>query len=223
MGRPRPYSRHLRICFRRQHCLRFRSLSLSRLCAHRPTHVCISTRAKAPSYGRYHCYCGQRHPCSCSCGLHKRAPRAQGRSRLRAAQGLRSASRRLRSALLFRKPARPPRTPPPTSRPTAAPGPSCSTLRVPAAQSPSAAPAARERSASAPLQARSAVFPRAPQAPLRGLAPQGREGREGRGPSTPTRSRRTLPHPRALPRGWQERRAATASCCRTPLAPSRLI
>ena len=169
------------------------------------------------------------HPSSCSCGLHKRAPRAQGRSRLRAAQGLRFASRRLKSALQFRKPARPPRTPPPTSRPTAAPGPSCSTLRVPAAQSPSAAPAARKRSASAPLQARYGRsrslrgLSAGSASPLRGLAPQGREEREGRGPSTPTRSRRTLPHPRALPREWREGRAATASGCRTPLTSSRLI
>lgn len=69
----------------------------------------------------------------------------------------------------------------------------------------------------------SAVFPRAPQAPLRGLAPQGREGREERGPSAP-RAHAGRFHMSMHERTEGERGAPQPPPgCRTPLAPSRLI
>ena len=72
-----PRSCHPRACLHRLCCLGFRS---SRSCALRSPHMCICTCAKAPSHGCYPRYCRQRRPCSCLCGLHKQAPRAQGRS-----------------------------------------------------------------------------------------------------------------------------------------------
>ena len=146
----------------------------------------MCTRATAPLCV-YPCFCYR--SCrrrSCQCGLHKQAARAKVARSSAQPKGLRSASRRLQSALLFRKPARPPRKIPPTSNRTAAPGPSCSTLRQPRRRVCLRSygcqrSAVTLRTAPSPLRAApSAVFPRAPQAPFRVLLRRGREEREER-------------------------------------------
>lgn len=141
---------------RRSHRIRMRVRAKARLCG----------------YSRFrHKGCRR---LSCSCGLRRRAARAK----------VARPSRRLQSALLFRKPARPPRKIPPTSNRTAAPGPSCSTLRQPRRRVCLRSygcqrSAVTLRTAPSPLRAApSAVFPRAPQAPYQGLAPQGDEMNE---------------------------------------------
>lgn len=122
--------------------------------------------------------------------MHKQTARAQGRSSaappivgafvpqasaLRRARVLSTGSSHGRGSMRRLAPRSVSQTPPPQHR---AP-PDTDSRRH--GLSNSAAPAARKRSASAPLQAccaRSAVFPRAPQAPYRALASGGTEGGE---------------------------------------------
>ena len=118
----------------------------------------ICTRTKAPSYGCYLCFCRQRHPCSCLCGLHKQAPRAQGRSSVAPPK----------SALQLHAPASR-RVPHSVSQPTppqGTPAPATDPRRH--GLSNSVAPAARKRSASAAAGACCAVTLRTAPCPLRG-------------------------------------------------------